>query len=127
MRWTLGLSMLLTAVQATSPQSWTLHHAIIDASGQVSDFTVRGKMTLSLKTDNSKDNSSATKPVGVKENSPFELTLESGDSAVTPQFVQSLLEKNAFYQLKLVPDKDPNALPVITTVSACEVRRANFR
>jgi len=135
-----------TEATALPQKSWTLYHAIVrDGDSAAPVFVPRGRVTLSLKDDKSEGATAgdgATTPTTTAtaaakkklrfgamdpDASPFRVTLQHEENVIAPDFVKQLLEPNAWYQLKLVPDDDPTAVPVITTIPACEVRRANFR
>ena len=116
------------AAAEPSPKSWTLYHAILKDDAEPS-FVPRGTVKLSLKSDDAKSSGTKKKkmPLGVQDDLPYGLTLEHKENVLSPEFLNALLDDSAMYQLKLVSDDSPNAVPVITTVPACQVRRANFR
>ncbi len=82
-------------------KSWTLFHKTGDQL-----FQPRGHVVME-----------------VSENGGLELKIDndSNDGLLTPADIDA-----PWYQLKLVPD-DKSSAPVVTTVPACLVRRANFR
>jgi hypothetical protein len=124
------LAMLFGSIDAAgvSPKSWTLYHATLGESGSAPAFVKRGRIQLALKDDDDDSSQEEPKmPVGVKDAQPsaFALTIEHETNALTDALTKSLLVDNAMYQLKLVADD--GSLPVLTSVPACHVRRANFR
>jgi hypothetical protein len=109
-------------VVSASPKSWTLYHATISDSTSLDPaFVPRGRIQLSLKSDEEID-----KPV-VKEQELYTLTIEHESDVLTADWTKSLLQDDALYQLKLVSDDTPDAVPILTTIPACQLRRANFR
>jgi hypothetical protein len=92
--------------------SWTLYHAIVTSNHEAS-FERRGSITLSIPD---------TGTTAVLEMENLDL---SANTAVTEQLLDVTTPK--LYQLKLVSDNDSSLPPIVTTVPACQVLRANLR
>ena len=105
------LAALWSSALAASPTSktWTLHHAVFDDE-HAPVFVPRGRIRLSL-----------------DDNNELKATLEHEAEVLDRDLAESLRNDRAWYQLKLVSDDDTKSEPILTTVPACQVRRANFR
>jgi len=99
------LLLWIQTSQAASSRTYTLYH---DISGNGS-FTKRSTVTL------------ATRGKEVLETS-----IENLAAILEPDWINSLVDKRAFYTLKLIDDSQDSAV-AITSVPACSLRRAHFR
>jgi len=99
----LALFILLVPVRS-SERSWTLSHAVTTPSDSTPVFQKRGTVELSL-----------------QESDPPLLFSIADQSAVDSK---KILEKDAYYHLEL---KSKDGVPLVATVPACQLRRANFR
>ncbi|GAX17993.1 hypothetical protein FisN_18Hh206 [Fistulifera solaris] len=123
------LLVLAPFTTASVGRSWTLYHAIVDGISEP-EFTVRGQVTLSLKDPNEVSTKKDKKLSAIKgkdTDSPFRVELQHTEEKIPPDFMQQILKENAFYQLKLVPNDSRSAPSILSTVPACQLRRANFR
>ena len=114
---------------ASVGRSWTLYHAVVDGKSDP-DFTVRGQITLSLKDTNEasvKKDKKVSPLKGKDVDSPFQVELQHREEKVSSDFIQQILKEDSFYQLKLVSNDSRSAPSLISTVPACQLRRANFR
>lgn len=123
------LLILAPLVSASARRSWTLYHSVLDGKSEP-DFTVRGQITLTLKDPSEveiKKDKKLSILKGKHSDSPFKVELEHKDENVAADFLQQILKEDSFYQLKLVSNDSRSAPSIITTVPACQLRRANFR
>lgn len=97
----LAAALLLPLCAAS--KSWQLLHSL--NSGKT--FTERGTVSLAL-----------------NEAGEVEINVENAENCLDLQAVNSLT--GGLYQVKLVKDNDESTA-VLTSVPACQVRRANFR
>jgi hypothetical protein len=123
------LLVLAPFTTAAVGRSWTLYHAVVDGTSEP-DFTVRGQVTLSLKDPNevsAKKDKKLSAIKGKDNDSPFQVELQHTEEKISSDFMQQILKEDSFYQLKLVPNDSRSAPSILSTVPACQVRRANFR
>ena len=107
----LALLSSSTTAATSSSKTWTLHHAVFVDADPAPVFVPRGRIRF-LNDDSDE----------------LKVTLENEEQALTTDLAESLSNDHAWYQLKLVSDDDDtNSEPVLATVPACQVRRANFR
>ena len=103
------LAVLHSAVAAADDnlqRTWTLYHSMNPKLGDAG-FTQRGTVTLQADGD------------------AAQLTAEN--TALTAENVATMMS-SGWYQVKLVENgSSSTAVPVMTTVPACQLRRANFR
>lgn len=123
--------MLVLAPFATASvgRSWTLYHAVVDGKTDP-DFTIRGQITLSLKDLNeaaTKKDNKLSPLKGKATDSPFHVELQHKEETVSSDLIQQILKEDSFYQLKLVSNDSQSSPSIISTVPACQLRRANFR
>lgn len=106
------LVLLHSAVAAADDnlqRTWTLYHSMNPKLGDAG-FTQRGTVTLQVATD---------------DGDAAQLTAEN--TALTAENVATMMA-SGWYQVKLVENGSSSAaVPVMTTVPACQLRRANFR
>lgn len=90
-------------------RTWTLYHSTDPKLGDAG-FTKRGVVTLE------------------PEDNRAKVTVENDENSFSAAEVEKMMS-SGWYQLKLVEDgpKDSVPNPVMTTVPACHLRRANFR
>ncbi len=97
----LAITLLLPSCLAT--RSWQLLHSL--DSGKT--FTERGTVALTL-----------------TDAGEVEINVVNADNCLDLQSINSLT--GGLYQVKLVKDQDESTA-ILTSVPACQVRRANFR
>jgi hypothetical protein len=104
------------SVSASSSYSWTLYHAMA-SPGHEPVFETRGTVTLSV------PEGSATVELQLNNDNDTSKTVIDQLKANISTNIASKM-----YQLKLVADSNDQATtPILTTVPACQVLRANFR
>lgn len=133
------------ATEGAATRSWTLYHSVykIHEDNRPAEdeptFEPRARITLQVESDGPIDKVNVSMiaiPTAVSIDEPDTKNAETIEENAQPVLklsgkqVQAML-RAGWYQLKLVPD-DRNgnqdaATPVITTVPACLLRRANFR
>jgi hypothetical protein len=103
---------LIHISQSAISSSWTLYHSVLSSSEERL-FEKRGSITLTIPDEGAAAVLEIDNHAEALSNSVSELLVD----VATPKF----------YQLKLVSDENPSLPPVMTTVPACQVLRANFR
>jgi hypothetical protein len=86
-------------------KKWTLYHSM----GEGEDWLLRGTVTLEI---------------GGGEGEKIQLNVDNQEGCLSESALEHL-QIAAWYKLKLV--EEGTEASVMTTVSACQVRRANFR
>jgi len=95
---------VIAADSSATSKSWTLHHSF--DSGQT--FTERGTLTLGFNTD--------------KVDSSLEMKLENNKDCID---IGSTNLQSELYQLKITSNTAD--AEIVTSVPACQIRRANYR
>jgi len=129
-----------SSAEASKTKTWTLYHRILtpaaaaSANTAVNEWSVRGTIELAVHDDDvdaAADTAADDEDVTIK--------VENTAAALTEQLAQSLTSASSvsYYQLKLVEvtqqqqnnnnNNNNNNHQVLTSVPACNVRRANFR
>ncbi|GKY98941.1 hypothetical protein MPSEU_000849900 [Mayamaea pseudoterrestris] len=108
-------TILVTVIAESSESlSWTLYHAVVTPN-QEPNFEKRSSITLKVP----------------EESLAAVLEIENEQATQSSNKVMEQLLTNVdapkLYQVKLVSDDDASRHPVVTSVPACQVLRANFR
>jgi hypothetical protein len=104
-------SRLAVASEEAKTKSWSVHHRVFSPGmSSTSDWSLRGSIQLIV-------DPNAEERISVKIDNTSELTRDLAQSLSSAQF----------YQIKLQETGAVGTAEILTSVAACDVRRANFR
>ncbi|KAL7565135.1 hypothetical protein ACA910_021516 [Epithemia clementina (nom. ined.)] len=114
-------------------KKWGLYHSVGGSNSNNEEWIRRGTVSLSIDPDEvvSSPITGDEKKRGDNNLGSIRLQVLNDEGCLSPVALQSLQESQ-WYKLKLEEEDELSngenpPLPVITTVSACQLRRANFR